>query len=139
MQGSLHAANTIARRLRGDDEFKPFRYRDLGSVATIGRFRAVVSVRGLRLTGFPAWTVWLFVHLAFLNGYGNRLSAIWHWMISIVGRARPERIFSVARTAGDISAPDSVRAAIAPKAFPAVEASRAEPRSAGTPASDDGR
>jgi len=65
MQGSLHAANTIARRLRGDDEAKSFKYRDLGSVATIGRFRAIVSVRRIHLSGFPAWMVWLFVHLAF--------------------------------------------------------------------------
>jgi NADH:ubiquinone reductase (H+-translocating) len=59
MQGSLHAANTIARRLRGDSKAKPFKYRDLGSVATIGRFRAIVSIRRLRLSGFPAWVVWL--------------------------------------------------------------------------------
>ena len=53
MQGSLHAANTIGRRLRGHEEAKPFRYRDLGSVATIGRFRAIFSWRGIRLSGLP--------------------------------------------------------------------------------------
>ena len=45
MQGGLHAANTVLRRLKGEAT-KQFRYRDLGSVATIGRFRAIVSVKG---------------------------------------------------------------------------------------------
>ena len=51
----------------------PFTYRDLGSVATIGRFRAIASVRKVRLSGFPAWVVWFFVHLAFLTGFGEPL------------------------------------------------------------------
>ena len=126
MQGSLHAASTIARRLRGDDDPKPFKYRDLGSVAAIGRFRAVVSFRRLRLTGPPAWVVWLFVHLAFLNGFGNRFSAIWRWSISMIGRARPERAFSVSHTGGDLSAPASVRTVIQPSAFPALDAAQAK-------------
>src|SRR5262249_15942190 len=71
MQGSLHAAAMIARRLQGDDSSHDFRYRDLGTVATIGRWRAVCSVGDLRLTGLPAWIVWMFVHLTFLNGYSN--------------------------------------------------------------------
>ena len=76
MQGSLHAANTIARRLARRDAVRPFRYRDLGSVATIGRFRAVCSFWRFRLSGLPAWLVWMFVHLAFLNGFGSRLSTM---------------------------------------------------------------
>ena len=74
MQGGLHAANTIKRRLHGDARSEPFQYRDLGSVAAIGRFRAVCSVRGVRLSGLPAWIVWLFVHLGFLNGFANRFT-----------------------------------------------------------------
>ena len=52
MQGGLHAANTIMRRQKGEPSL-PFKYRDLGSVATIGRFKAIVSVHGVRLSGFP--------------------------------------------------------------------------------------
>src|SRR3954469_50420 len=51
MQGGLHAANTISRRLEGK-EAVPFKYRDLGSVATIGRFRAIASVRKVQVGGF---------------------------------------------------------------------------------------
>ncbi len=54
MQQGLHASRTIKHRLRGK-ETKPFRYRDLGSMATISRFRAVVSFKGIRLSGFIGW------------------------------------------------------------------------------------
>jgi NADH:quinone reductase (non-electrogenic) len=118
MQGGLHAANTIRRRLRGDTRVVRYRYRDLGSVATIGRFRAVCSVHGVRLSGLPAWIVWMFVHLAFLNGFGDRFSTLRRWATSMIGRSRPERVFSVAHTGGDLSAPAPVRDRIEPNRFP---------------------
>ena len=123
MQGSLHAANSIARRLRGDADTRPFKYCDVGSVAAIARFRAICSVRGIRLSGFPAWVVWFFVHLGFLNGFGNRFSTMTHWLRAMVGHARPERVFSVARTGGDISTPDAVRGMLQPEQFPELERS----------------
>jgi len=100
MQGGLHAANTIARRLDGKQSVT-LTYRDVGSVAAIGRFRAIASVRGLRLSGFPGWFVWFFVHLAFLSGYGNRLITMLRWMRSMIGRGRGERQFSTAHVGGD--------------------------------------
>jgi NADH dehydrogenase len=120
MQGGLHAANTIKRRLKGGDSV-PFKYRDLGSAAAIGRFKAIVSVKGLRLSGFPGFIVWMFVHLAFLNGFGHRFTTLWRWGRAMVGRARPERVFSVGHTGGDLSLPDEVKAKIMPKPFPVLE------------------
>jgi NADH:ubiquinone reductase (H+-translocating) len=120
MQGGLHAANTIKRRLVGKESV-PFKYRDLGSAAAIGRFKAIVSVRGLHLSGFPGWVVWMFVHLAFLNGFGTRISTLWRWGRSMVGRARPERVFSVGHTGGDLSLPDEVKEKVMPKPFPVLE------------------
>jgi NADH dehydrogenase len=120
MQGGLHAANTIKRRLKGDDSV-PFKYRDLGSAAAIGRFKAIVDFRGIQLSGFPGWVVWMFVHLAFLNGYGNRIVTLGRWGRSMVGRARPERVFSVGHTGGDLSLPDEVRAKVMPQPFPILE------------------
>ena len=117
MQGGLHAANTIARRLDGKPSVT-FTYRDLGSVAAVGRFRAIASVRGLRLSGFPGWLVWFFVHLAFLSGYGNRLTTMLRWMRSMIGRGRAERQFSTAHVGGDLSLPASVRAIVQPTPFP---------------------
>jgi NADH:quinone reductase (non-electrogenic) len=124
MQGGLHAANTIKRRLHGDNRALRYRYRDLGSVATIGRFRAVCSVGRLRLSGLPAWFVWMFVHLAFLNGFGSRFATMRRWLTSMIGRARPERVFSVAHTGGDLSTPDVVRAIVQPTEFPAIRPQR---------------
>jgi NADH dehydrogenase len=127
MQGGLHAGNTIRRRLQGNDRAKRYRYRDLGSVATIGRFRAVCSVRGIRLSGLPAWFIWMFVHLAFLNGFGSRFTTMRRWVFSMIGRARTERVFSVAHTGGDLSTPESVRAIIQPSMFPARDMPREQP------------
>ncbi len=122
MQGGLHAANTIRRRLKGDTRSVAFKYRDLGSAAAIGRFKAVVSVWRLRLSGFPGWVVWLFVHIGFLNGFGNRLTTMFRWARSMIGRSRPERVFSVGRTGGDVSLPEEVRAKIMPSPFPVMDA-----------------
>ena len=79
-------------------------------MATIGRFRAIASVRKVRLSGFPGWVVWFFVHLAFLTGFGNRFTTMLRWLRSMIGRGRAEREFSTAHTGGDLSLPESVRA-----------------------------
>ncbi len=117
MQGGLHAANTIVRRLNGQAA-NPFKYRDLGSAATIGRFRSVVDFRGVRLSGLPGWVIWAFVHLTFLTGFGNRLSTLLKWTRAFIGRGRPEREFSVMHTGGDLSLPTSVRSAVQPSPLP---------------------
>ena len=124
MQGGLHAANTIRRRLKGDTKSVPFKYRDLGSAAAIGRFKAIVSVKGLRLSGFPGWVVWLFIHIGFLNGFANRVTTLFRWARSMIGRARPERVFSVGHTGGDLSLPDEVRAQVMPNPFPIMDATQ---------------
>ncbi len=120
MQGGLHAANTVLRRLKGKPG-EPFSYRDLGSVAAIGRFRAVASIHGVRLSGFPGWVVWAFVHLAFLTGFGNRITTVLRWTRSMVGRGRAEREFSTVHTGGDLSLPESVRAIVQPNPTPVVQ------------------
>jgi NADH dehydrogenase len=120
MQGSLHSAATIARRLQGDDTSHDFRYHDLGTVATIGRWRAVCSVGKLRLTGLPAWGVWMFVHLTFLNGYSNRVGTLLRWLRWMLAKGRPERVFSVRHTGGDLSVPAVVLNEIEPNPFPMV-------------------
>ncbi len=73
MQSGIHAARTIKRRLGGDATAKPFVYRDLGSMATISRFRAIVSFKGIKVGGFIGWLMWAFVHLTFLTGFKNRV------------------------------------------------------------------
>ena len=91
IQSGRHAAAEIRRRLDGDAEPRPFRYRDLGSLAAVSRYYAIGERRGARVWGFAGWLLWLVVHLTFLTGFKNRVSALFHWTISFFGRSRPER------------------------------------------------
>jgi NADH dehydrogenase len=60
-------------------------------MATISRFRAVVTLGPLRLSGLIGWLAWLLVHLTFLTGFKNRVATIASWTIAFIGRGRPER------------------------------------------------
>ncbi len=72
-------------------------------MATVSRFHAVAAVGPLRLSGLPAWVMWLAVHLLYLVGFKNRLTTVLHWTYSFVGRGRAERLTTsqqvLARTA----------------------------------------
>jgi NADH dehydrogenase len=95
MQEGLHAARIIRRRVAGHTAPPPpFRYHDVGSMATVGRFRAVVSLRGLKIGGFLGWLMWLVVHLTFLTGFTSRLGALAHWAFTFVGKGRAQLAFS---------------------------------------------
>ena len=91
IQSGRYAARTIRRRLDGEAQPPPFRYRDLGSLAAVSRYYAIGERRGARVWGFAGWLFWLVVHLTFLTGFKNRVSALFHWAISFFGRSRPER------------------------------------------------
>jgi NADH:quinone reductase (non-electrogenic) len=91
MQSGQHSAAEIRRRLDGVAEPRPFRYRDLGSLAAVSRYYAVGERKRVRVWGFAGWLLWLVVHLTFLTGFKNRVSALFHWMISFFGRSRAER------------------------------------------------
>lgn len=136
MQGGLHAGNTIIRQLDGKEPH-PFKYRDLGNVATLGRFRAVASIHGVRLSGFPGWVVWMFVHLAFLEGFGNRVATMSRWLRAMVGRGRAEREFPVAHVGGDLSLPESVRKVVQPVPFPLLPEVTSQPAATGSKDSED--
>ena len=76
-QGRAAAANAW-RRLAGEAT-RPFRYRDRGSMATVGRAAAVAVIGPLRLSGLTAWLAWLVVHIAFLIGFRNRFLVLFEW------------------------------------------------------------
>jgi NADH dehydrogenase len=94
MQSGLYAGNRIRRRVSGNLAEKPFRYRDLGSAAYISRGRAVVSAGPLKVGGFLGWVIWLFIHIAFLTGYRNRLGALLTWWLAFTRDIRRERTFT---------------------------------------------
>jgi NADH dehydrogenase len=104
MQSGIHAAQMIKRRIHGDAAAHPFRYRDLGSMATVARFRAIVSFKGIRVAGFIGWLMWAFVHITFLTGFKNRLTALFHWAVTFLGRARDERTITWRQISGRLVA-----------------------------------
>ena len=71
-----------------------FRYRDLGTMATISRLRAIAALGRLRVSGFPAWVLWLFVHLMTLTGFKNRLSVLFNWTVAFLSRKRAQRVIT---------------------------------------------
>ncbi|MQW77925.1 NAD(P)/FAD-dependent oxidoreductase [Nocardioides sp. dk4132] len=91
IQGAKYAAKEIDGRLRGKPSQGPFKYFDKGSMAIISRFRAVAMVGNLRLSGVIAWLMWLVVHLFYLTGFKNRVTAVLRWAVSFIGRGRSER------------------------------------------------
>ena len=91
IQGARYAAREIDGRLRGKAPQKGFRYFDKGSMATISRFSAVATVGRLRLSGFVAWLMWLAVHLFYITGFKNQVTALLHWAVTFIGNDRSER------------------------------------------------
>jgi len=91
IQGAKYAAKEIDGRLRDKPGQKPFHYFDKGSMATISRFKAVAMIGKVRVTGFVAWLMWLAVHLVYITGFKNRVTAVLHWAVSFLGRGRSER------------------------------------------------
>lgn len=91
IQGGKHSAKTIKARLNDKPEPGDFKYFDKGSMATISRFNAVLSMGSFKLSGILAWFGWLVVHLAYMTGFRNRLTATLHWMMSFIGKDRSER------------------------------------------------
>lgn len=95
-QQGRYAADRILGRVRG-----PFRYRDHGNLATIGRRRAVADFGRIRLHGFLAWLVWCVAHIWFLVGFRSRLSVVLHWAWNYFTFARSARLIT-----GPIDRPD---------------------------------
>jgi NADH:ubiquinone reductase (H+-translocating) len=87
MQQGRHAARSIRR-----GTLEPFRYRDKGELATIGHKRAVGVVRGVKLSGFLAWALWLGIHITYLIGFQNRLIVLTRWTFSYFTRGRGARV-----------------------------------------------
>lgn len=90
-QMGRHVAKAIRARLQ-DRATSPFRYRDFGNLATIGRMAAVVDVHGLRLSGVLAWWFWLAAHVFFLIGFRNRMVVLIDWAQAYWSYQRSARI-----------------------------------------------
>jgi NADH dehydrogenase len=91
MQQGRYVGRLVGDQLAGRST-PPFRYVDKGSLATIGRGRAVADVRGLRIGGFVAWAIWLVVHLFYLIGFDNRAVVLVRWAYNFSTRGRAGRL-----------------------------------------------
>ena len=96
MQQGRYAGALLLARLQGTKHPGPFRYRDKGSLATIGRASAVADVRGLRFSGFPAWVAWLTIHIFYLIGFENRIVVLLRWAYGYFTRGRGNRLITAA-------------------------------------------
>jgi NADH dehydrogenase len=92
-QQGAYVARVVRARLSGG-AVEPFRYRNLGSLATIGRGRAVADFGWLRLSGRIAWLLWGLVHIAFLIGFRNRIMVLLQWLWSYVTFKRGARLIT---------------------------------------------
>jgi NADH dehydrogenase len=93
MQQGRYAGRLVRDRLAGRPT-PPFRYFDKGSLATIGRARAVADIRRLKISGFVAWAIWLIVHLYYLIGFENRLVVLVRWSYNFLTHGRGGRLIT---------------------------------------------
>jgi NADH:ubiquinone reductase (H+-translocating) len=89
-QGELVAKNI--KRLIDKKPIKPFRYVDKGSMATVGRNRAVVDLKSVKFQGFFAWFVWMFVHLMSLIGFRSKFFVLINWFWSYISYDKSNRL-----------------------------------------------
>jgi NADH dehydrogenase len=92
-QQGRYVAQLLSSRSSGRD-FGPFRYRDPGSMATIGRNQAIAEIRGLRFSGLPAWLLWSFVHIYGLIGFRSRFAVALSWFWSYLTFERGTRLIT---------------------------------------------
>jgi NADH dehydrogenase len=93
-QQGAYVAVAIRRRLAGAASPRPFRYRDVGALATIGRQAAVAAIGRLRLTGALAWLIWSVAHVYFLIGFRNRIAVTLDWAWAYVTFDRGARLIT---------------------------------------------
>jgi NADH dehydrogenase len=93
MQEGASAAKNIVRTLRRQRRV-PFRYRNKGDLATIGRHRAIAQLPWIEMWGKPAWWLWLFVHIMYLAGFRNRAAVLVEWACDFFTYQRGSRLIT---------------------------------------------
>jgi NADH:ubiquinone reductase (H+-translocating) len=120
-QQGQYVGELIARRVRGEAAPPPFRYRDEGALATIGRHSAIADLGWIRLTGWVAWVLWGIVHIFFLIGFRNRMAVFLNWIWAWLTYGRGARLIT-----GDTT-PLALAARPRPRAAPEESTSKITP------------
>jgi NADH dehydrogenase len=106
VQGAAHAARSILRRIAGRPTER-FVYRDLGNMAIVGRGSAIADLGWIRLTGFPGWLAWLFLHLLKLVGFRSRILVFIEWAAAYLTFQRSARLITEGTKGSGLRAPGS--------------------------------
>ena len=93
IQQGRHVAENIRRDIAGRPR-RPFHYRDKGNLAVIGRAQAIADLGRVRISGFPAWLVWCFIHILFLIGFRNRTVVLFDWAWAYLTNQRGARLIT---------------------------------------------
>jgi NADH dehydrogenase len=108
IQGGAYVAQTIAKRVKGVADARPFRYINKGDMAVIGRAAAVANIFGFHVSGWPAWMIWLFVHLMYIVEFQNRVLVFIQWGFEYLTFSRGARLITGV-CEGDAAANPAVR------------------------------
>ena len=104
IQEGFYVGGLIRARLAGKAGTAPFAYRDKGSMATIGHLSAVTDAFGMKFTGIIGYTMWGFVHILYLVGWGNRVAAVFNWARALTfSKNRPYRAITYENTQNELA------------------------------------
>ena len=92
IQQAKNFSKNFIKILNGNTDLKPFKYNDKGSMATIGRNKAVADIKKLNFSGFTAWLIWMFIHLMALVGFRNRLIVFLNWVYNYANFNKASRL-----------------------------------------------
>jgi NADH:quinone reductase (non-electrogenic) len=108
MQGGTYAAKTIRARLKGKQQLAPFHYFNKGDLAVIGRAAAVANIFGMHLSGWPAWLIWLFVHLMYIVEFQSRVLVFVQWGFEYLTFSRGARLITGTAATDSLAKPETM-------------------------------
>ena len=109
MQGGAYAAKTIRARVEGKPPPRPFHYFNKGDMAVIGRAAAVANIFGVHLSGWPAWLIWLFVHLMYIVEFQSRVLVFVQWGFEYLTFSRGARLITGTAATDSVTKPEALQ------------------------------
>src|SRR5215470_15617201 len=108
IQGGAYAAKVIRARLEGKKDLAPFHYFNKGDMAVIGRAAAVANIFGLHISGWPAWLIWLFIHLMYIVEFQSRVQVFIQWGFEYLTFSRGARLITGVAATDSMSKPEAL-------------------------------
>jgi len=108
MQGGAYAAKTIRARVAGKPPLRPFHYFNKGDMAVIGRAAAVANIFGFHISGWPAWLIWLFIHLMYIVEFQSRVLVFIQWGFEYLTFSRGARLITGTAATDSLAKPETM-------------------------------